>query len=191
VSFNAVNNKLFREMCHKIGEYGSSYQVPFDYLIRTTLLEKEYSKVSRRVDEFHSDHLTRIGGTIVSDGWSDAQRHPLLKFLLITPSGATYIKSEDSSGEVKDAAYVAKHMCEAIDQVGPENVVQVITDSAANCKAAWTIISAKYPKSTCSPCAAHCLHLLLEDWGKLPFASIVADAAGVVKFMKGHDRERS
>ena len=50
VSFNIVNNKHFRKMCHKIGEeaYGSSYQVPSDYLICTTLLEKEYSNVSER-----------------------------------------------------------------------------------------------------------------------------------------------
>lgn len=87
VSFNVVNNKHFREMCKKIGDYGPSYQVPSDYPIRTTLLEQEYSKVCRRVDEFHADHLTRTGGTIVSDGWSDAQRRPLLNFLLVTPSG--------------------------------------------------------------------------------------------------------
>jgi Protein of unknown function (DUF 659)/hAT family C-terminal dimerisation region len=191
VSFNVVNNKHFREMCQKIGEYGPSYQVPSDYPIRTTLLEKEYSKVCRRIDQFHSDHLTRTGGTIVSDGWSDAQRRPLLNFLLVTPSGPTYLKSEDSSGEIKDAVYIAKHICEAIDQVGPENVFQVITDSAANCKAAWTIISAKYPKITCSPCAAHCLDLLLEDWGKLSFASIIDDATDVVKFITGHDGSRA
>lgn len=43
----------------------------------------------------------------------------------------------------------------------------------------------------CSPCAAHCLDLLLEDWGKLSFASIVADAADVVKFINGHDGSRA
>lgn len=87
VSFNVVNNKHFREICKKIGEFGSSYQVQSDYPLRTTLLEKEYTKVCHRVDEFHEDHLARTGGTIVSDGWSDAQRRPLLNFLLVTPSG--------------------------------------------------------------------------------------------------------
>jgi len=87
VSFNVVNNKHFREMCHKIGEYGPSYQVQSDYPLRTTLLEKEYSHVRQRVVDFHAAHLSRTGGTIVSDGWSDAQRRPLLNFLLVTPSG--------------------------------------------------------------------------------------------------------
>jgi len=87
VSFNIVNNKHFREMCHKIGEYGPSYQVTSDYPIRTTLLEKEYTSVRHRVDELHATHLSRTGGTIVSDGWSDVQRRPLLNVLLVTPAG--------------------------------------------------------------------------------------------------------
>ena len=87
VSFNVVNNKHFREMCQKIGQYGPTYQVTSDYPIRTTLLQKEYDRMSRRVDEFHNEHLSRTGGTIVSDGWSDAQRRPLLNFLLVTPAG--------------------------------------------------------------------------------------------------------
>ena len=87
VSFNIVNNKHFREMCLKIGQFGASYQVPSDFPIRTTLLDKEYARINHRVTEFHSQHLGLTGGTIVSDGWSDAQRRPLLNFLLVTPAG--------------------------------------------------------------------------------------------------------
>lgn len=101
------------------------------------------------------------------------------------------MNSVDSSGETKDAPYIAKSICAAIAKVGPENVVQVITDSAANRKAAWSIISETYPRVVCSPCAAHCLDLLLEDWGKLPIASVVTDAADIVKFINGHDGSRA
>jgi hypothetical protein len=191
VSFNIVNNKHFREMCHKIGQYGSSYQVPTDYPIRTSLMDKKYTTINSRVQAFHSDHLNRTGGTVVSDGWSDAQRRPLLNFLLVTPAGATFLNSVDSSGETKDAPYIAKCISTSIDKVGPDNVVQVITDNAANCKAAWRIISVKYPRIVCSPCAAHCLDLLLEDWGKLPVASVIGDVCSIVKFINGHDGSRA
>ena len=124
VSFNIANNKHFREMCHKIGQYGSSYQVPTDYPIRTSLMDKEYTTINSRVQAFHSDHLHRTGGTVVSDGWSDAQRRPLLNFLLVTPAGATFLNSVDSSGETKDAPpYIAKCISTSIDKVGPDNVV--------------------------------------------------------------------
>ena len=97
----------------------------------------------------------------------------------------------DSSGETKDAQYIAKCISTAIDKVGKDNVVQVITDSAANCKASWKIISSMYPRIVCSPCAAHCLDLLLEDWGKLPLASVIEDVANIVKFINGHDGSRA
>jgi len=74
ISFNVVNNKHFREMCSKIGEYGPAYNLSSDYPIRTSLLNKEHNNVKRRVDEFHSVQLDRTGCTIVCDGWSDAQR---------------------------------------------------------------------------------------------------------------------
>jgi len=105
--------------------------------------------------------------------------------------GATFLNSEDSTGQTKDAPYIAKHICKAIELVGAENVVQVITDNAANCKAAWAIIAKKYPRIACSPCVAHCLDLLLEDWGKLSVAAVVGDVADVVKFINGHDGSRA
>ena len=37
INFNVVNNKHFREMCSKIGEYGPAYSVSSDYPIRTSL----------------------------------------------------------------------------------------------------------------------------------------------------------
>jgi Protein of unknown function (DUF 659)/hAT family C-terminal dimerisation region len=191
VSFSVVNNKHFKEMCRKIGQYGPSYRVPTDYPIRTTLLEREYRTVSRRVDEFHADFLSRTGGSIVSDGWSDAQRRPLLNVLLVTPAGGTFLNSVDSSGETKDAPYIAQIISQAIEKVGPDKVVQVVTDNAANCKAAWPIISEKYSHIVCSPCAAHCLDLLLEDWGKLFIASVVRDAVDIVQFINGHDGSRA
>jgi len=77
--------------------------------------------------------------------------------------GATFLNSVDSSGETKDASYIATVISAAIEKVGSDNIVQVITDNAANCKAAWNLIKNTYPRNVCSPCAAHCLDLLLED----------------------------
>lgn len=191
VSFNIVNNKHFKDMCDKIARYGPAYQLPSDYPIRTSLLQSEYEAVSHLVEQFHSAHLSQTGGTIVSDGWSDVQRRPILNILLVTPSGATFLNSVDSSGQVKDAHFIAEVISAAIEKVGPQQIVQVITDSASNCKASWDIIKENYPHVICSPCAAHCLDLLLEDWGKLSFASVVQQVADVVTFINGHEGSRA
>jgi len=79
----------------------------------------------------------------------------------------------------------------AIEQVGLQQVVEVGTDSAANCKTAWQIINRQYPHIMCSPCAAHCLDLLLEDWGKLSIASVIPEIADIVTFVKGREGSRA
>jgi hypothetical protein len=191
ISFNVVNNKHFKEMCSKIAQHGPTYQLPSDYPVRTSLLQTEYNNISQRVDQFHNSYLAQTGGTIVSDGWSDVQHRPILNILLVTPAGATFLNSVDSSEQVKTAQFIADVITTAIEEVGPQHVVQVITDSAANCKASWETIKAKFPHIICSPCAAHCLDLLLEDWSKLPMASVIKEIADVVTFINGHEGSRA
>ena len=54
-----------------------------------------------------------------------------------------------------------------IDEIGKEKVVQVITDNGANYKAAGRILMERIPTLFWSPCATHCLDLMLEEIGKL------------------------
>ena len=50
--------------------------------------------------------------------------------------------------------------------VGEENVVQVITNNAANFKAAGELLMHTRPYLYWTPCAAHCIDLILEDLEK-------------------------
>ena len=50
-----------------------------------------------------------------------------------------FLKYVDCSGEVKDKHFIANLLKEIIDEVGHENVVQIITDNARNCKGAGEI----------------------------------------------------
>lgn len=40
--------------------------------------------------------------TIVSDGWSDPQRIPLINFMVVTKRGHMFLKAIDCSDEIKD-----------------------------------------------------------------------------------------
>ena len=70
------------------------------------------------------------GVTIVSDRWSYPQRRPLINFMAIIESEATFLKSIDGTSEIKDKEFIAKHMRDVIMEVGYNNVVQIITDNA-------------------------------------------------------------
>ncbi|RZC25650.1 hypothetical protein D0Y65_004374 [Glycine soja] len=51
-------------------------------------------------------------------------------------SGPMFLKAIDCSNEIKDKDFIAKHMREVIMEVAHSNVVQIVTDNAAVCKAA-------------------------------------------------------
>ena len=72
-------------------------------------------------------------------------------------------------------------------EVGPQNVVQIITDNAANYVSAGKMLMERYPSIFWTPCAAHCLDLMLEDIGKLDFVSeIVESSKRITKFIYNH-----
>ncbi|KAH1086711.1 hypothetical protein GYH30_018283 [Glycine max] len=61
---------------------------------------------------------------------------------------------------------VLKMLDDVVDFVGEENVVQVITDNAANYKAAGELLMHKRENLYWTSCAAHCIDLIFEDFEK-------------------------
>ena len=84
--------------------------------------------------------MERKGVSIVTDGWSDPQRRPLINFMATSAKGPMFIKAVNCMGETKSKEFIANLMQEVINEVGDQNVVQIITDNAANCKGAGEII---------------------------------------------------
>jgi Protein of unknown function (DUF 659) len=81
--------------------------------------------------------------------------------------GTVFLKSVDSSGDFKDAEKLFSMLDEIIKEIGEENVVQVVTDSASAYVSAGELLMAKRKKLFWNPCAAHVMDLMLEDIGKL------------------------
>ncbi|KAI8556107.1 hypothetical protein RHMOL_Rhmol05G0226300 [Rhododendron molle] len=54
--------------------------------------------------------------------------------------GVVFMRAVNCEGETKDKTFIAKLLGEAINEVGPQNVVQVITDNTTVCSAVRSII---------------------------------------------------
>ena len=67
------------------------------------------------------------GVTIVSDGWTDTRRRPLINIIATSPKGAMFLKDEDYSREVNDSQFIANVLIKEIEQIGPNKAVQVFT----------------------------------------------------------------
>ena len=127
------------------------------------------------------------GGTLISDGWTNVQNRPIINFLVVTPDGAMFMDGIDTSGQIKDAEFIAAEVQKRIESLGPENVVQVVTDSAGNCVAARQNLAGKFKSVVFSSCAAHCLDLLLQYIGKLTWVKdVIAEGHDIVKFITNH-----
>ena len=54
-------------------------------------------------------------------------------------------------------------MDKVVDEVGEENIVQIVTDNEASFKAAGHMLMEKRKYLFLSPCVAHCIDLMFED----------------------------
>ena len=89
------------------------------------------------------------------DGWSDRRGRHLINFLVNSPEGTYFLESVDASSEVHDAFMLADLLEKKVEEIGKENVAQVVTDNGANYKAAGRILVERIPTLFWSPCAAH------------------------------------
>ncbi|GLJ32777.1 hypothetical protein SUGI_0660020 [Cryptomeria japonica] len=112
---------------------------------------------------------------------------PLINVLVSCPKGVVFLKVIDTMNHKKTSEYIFQILEEAILEVGVENVVQVVTDSAANCVGAGRPIVEKYPQIYWSPCAAHRLDLLLHDLAKFPWVNEAIHRGRAIKnFIRNH-----
>jgi hypothetical protein len=122
-------------------------------------------------------------------GRTDRRGHQLINFLVNSLAGTYFLESVDASTEAHDATMLADLLEQKIVQIGKENVVQVVTDNGANYKAAGKLLMQRISILFWSPCAAHCLDLMLEDIGKLKdFKKPITQVKRVTTFIYRHGR---
>ena len=161
--FSLVKNPYFRRFCLRLSNSRVFGYVPPTYnRMRTTLLEQEKSHVNFLLQSFR-DSWKKKGVSLCSDGWGDRQKRPLINVMAASGGNSMFVKSFDTSGNIKDADYVASLFLDVIEQEGPDNVVQIITDNASNFKAAGLSIEAKYAHIFWTPCVVHSLNLALKS----------------------------
>ncbi|KAL0750247.1 hypothetical protein Bca101_032250 [Brassica carinata] len=167
IPFNAASHDSFKKMTELVGQYGMGLKLPSQYELRYPLLQKEVANVQAELVPNREEWVVK-GCSIMSDGWHDSVvQKDIVNFLVNSPKGSVFISSKEVSEVVKDATMLFKLLDDIVEEVGEMNVVQVVTDNASNFVKAGKILEAKRPHLFWTPCAAHCLDLMLEDIGKI------------------------
>ena len=94
------------------------------------------------------------------DGWSSRNRKPIVNFMIYCDRSMIYHISVDITNISKTVDYIFSLMDKVVDEVGEENIMQVVTDNEASFRAAGHLLIEKRKHFFWSPCAAHCLSLI-------------------------------
>ncbi|XP_057865649.2 uncharacterized protein LOC131073259 isoform X2 [Cryptomeria japonica] len=187
LAFNVVCSPYWQKMVRSINEAPRGFKGPGYEKVRTILLDKEVKNVENSLKPIR-DSWIETGVSIVSDGWKDARNCPLVNVLAVYTRGAMFLRAVDCEGQLKDSPFIANILFQAIEQVGPQNVVQVITDNAKNCRAAGLLVEERYKHIFWTPCAVHSLNLMLQKIGnKIEWIKkMYGDAQEIQMFITNH-----
>ncbi|KAL4638941.1 hypothetical protein ACB092_03G182200 [Castanea dentata] len=142
IPFNAVNYDSFNAAIQSIGRYGVGMKPPSYHEVRVPLLKKEVVHTNDKMNS-HKEEWARAGCSIMSDGWKDKSHRSLINFLVNCSKGSMFIESIDASSYMKTGERMFQTLDSMVEKIGEDKVVQ-------------------------TPCATHCLDLMLEDVAKLP-----------------------
>jgi hypothetical protein len=177
IPFAVARSVSFRKVVKMTSEMRSSYLLPLYHDIRKRLLNETKHKIKAQIAERTKMFIRTYGATLVEDGWSSINNHPLLNMMCVSPVGKEFLGAIDTLGHIKDAVYIADVIKRYLIEVGPENVVQVCTDNASVMRKAVSIVQQQWPYLYFQGCMAHALNLLLQDWGLSQWASSVVEDA--------------
>ncbi|CAM8937151.1 unnamed protein product [Rhodiola kirilowii] len=188
IPFNAAHSRSYEIMIESIGQFGPGLKPPSYHELRVPLLEKAKLETDKlRVK--HEKSWKLYGCTLMSDGWTDRRGRHLINFLVNSQEGTFFLSSVDVSSKVQDANMLADMFEEQINLIGREHVVQVVTDNGANFKAAGGKLCRRIPTLYWTPCAAHCLDLMIEDIAKLKdFNVSITHGRNITTFIYRHAR---
>ena len=161
--FHFTKNPYWIEMIKFAANNNLVGYVPPGYnKLKTTLLHKERAHIEKLLKSI-KDTWKERGLSIVSNGWTDAQKKPLINFIATSEKGSLFIKSIDGTKEYKAKHFISDLFLKVIGEVGHTDVVQIITDNASVIKAVGSIVEAEYPHIFWSPCVVHTLNLALRN----------------------------
>lgn len=176
VPMHAANSLSFQKMLELVGQYGPGLMGPPSRQISGRFLQDELSTVKNYLVEYRTCWAV-TGCSVMADSWKNTQGRTLINFLVSCPRGVYFVSSVDATDVVDEPTSLFKLLDKVVDDVGEENVVQVVTQNTPSYKAAGKMLEDKRKGLFWTPCAAYCIDLVLEDFSKVKLVSECTEKA--------------
>ncbi|CAD6337167.1 unnamed protein product [Miscanthus lutarioriparius] len=188
IPFNACDNDEFKQMCEAIGQFGSGLEPPSQRDLRESLLDEEYARTKSLLQERDAEKV-KNGCSIMTDAWSDRKRRSIMNLCTNCADGSSFISSKEMSDVSHTSEVIFELVDKAIEDIGPDHVVQVVTDNASNNMGAKKLLAEKRPNIFWTSCATHTINLMLQGIGNMPrFKKVIDQAKAFTIFVYGHTR---
>ncbi|XP_031285832.1 uncharacterized protein LOC116144531 [Pistacia vera] len=183
VPLQAADSQYFHSMLELVGQYGQGLVGPTSQLISGHLLQEEIATIRKNLVKLRASWAI-TGCSIIADSWTDLEGRVLINFLVSSPHGSYFVSSVDATDVVENALNLFKLLDKVVEEVGEENVVQVITDNTPSYKTAGKMLEEKRRNLFWMPCATYCIDKMLEDFLKLKCVSeCMEKAQKITKFI--------
>lgn len=186
LDLSIARSSSYQLMMDAVAKCGQGFRGPSSETLKTTWLQRVKSEVTQQSREIEKEWAA-TGCTIIADTWTDHKSRAIINFLVSSPSGTFFHKSFDASTCFKNTKSLPDLFDSVIQDFGPENVVQVIMDNALNYVGVGNHIMQNYSTIFWSPCASHCLSIILEDFSKIDWVNrCILQAQSISKFIYNH-----
>ncbi|XP_042479849.1 uncharacterized protein LOC122060823 [Macadamia integrifolia] len=162
ISFNVVQSDAFINFVKCTARYGPSVPIPSYGTLRGRIIPEARKDLEKYAEEVKFS-WKQTGCTFMSDSWTDLKKRSFLNVIAYSPGGALFLKSEECSHAKLTAFYIFDILEKEIESIGPNLVVQLISDNASNYSSALDMLTGKYRWLFKTRCAAHGINLMLKD----------------------------
>lgn len=175
-----INLPSFQAMINAVIGCGSGYKTPGLDELKGVILHHELKEVVEHVEHVKRS-WGRTGCSILLDGWTDQRGRSFVSFLVSCPAGTIFLRSVDASDAVEDAGALSSLISDVIEEVGVENVVQVVAhESSALIEEAGKRIMERYRSIFWTLCAEYCINMILQKIQMLDSVKKVLDDAKAI-----------
>ena len=159
----AIKGEAFQKMFNHIA--GPGFKPPSYGELRGKYLKQEVAEIKESI-EAHKAEWKKTGCSILIDDWTNSYGVTICNFFVNSPKGTVFLKSLDASDNCKTVDGIFEMIDGIVEEVGEENVVQVVTRNESNYKAAGKMLVEKRRRLFWMPCAIDSINLMLEGFEK-------------------------
>ncbi|KAG9450156.1 hypothetical protein H6P81_010121 [Aristolochia fimbriata] len=188
IDFGVSSSPYFRNMIEAAINHGQGYKIPRYKELKGWLLQEEVQEVQEHVKRVEQS-WEKTGCSILIDTWTSEKGKTLVSVIVYSLKGTIFLKSIDASDSVGDVDKLFLLYDRVIQEVGVNNVVQVIThDASSTMKAVGKKILEKHQTLFWNQCGFHCIGLILEEIGKMDqVKKLLSEAKALTKFIYSHN----